>query len=252
MISFLFRKTEVVTEDLRNATRTHLTDSLLSPIGFDFSETPRSGETTWSSAIGFLMRRAEEFLKTTALEVDLTPELTENGRMLKFGTQPQRSSSARLAGPKYVCKPDIGQSYGSYGHSSFYNRPPSGAHMLLCSCQEPPLSPGVVDPSSYCAFGFQTGCNQLHTGRKRGRTSLLQLKYWCSYITEKTVFSSAGIRAEGPKFTRISPQGLLNFYEVIFEQFHSVWHRNFGTVCKLELAQGSDVTKKLNMKSPGK
>ncbi|BES96131.1 Protein of unknown function (DUF1676) [Nesidiocoris tenuis] len=80
-VGSLFRRHEfLISEEARFVKMAKVSSKPVKMEGFDFSETPRSGETTWSSAIGFLMRRAEEFLKTTALEVDLTPELTENGR----------------------------------------------------------------------------------------------------------------------------------------------------------------------------
>ncbi|KAF6209727.1 hypothetical protein GE061_015476 [Apolygus lucorum] len=180
----IFRRDDFnISEEARFVRTPEVSSNPVKMEGLDFSEAPRSGETAWEAAFGFVKRRAEAFLKTTALEVELTPELTEGGKyqprfideifsevdalddkndkpnrryevkklfiplllILKifkvkllvllpiiFGLVSFKKVLAFLAimvpgviGYFKICKPDVGQSYGNFGHSSYYHRPPS-------------------------------------------------------------------------------------------------------------------------------
>lgn len=47
---------------------------------FEFSSAPRAEETEWEQFVKFLLRRVEKFVKSTALEVKIPEEITEEGR----------------------------------------------------------------------------------------------------------------------------------------------------------------------------
>ncbi|KAL0277523.1 UNVERIFIED_CONTAM: hypothetical protein PYX00_004774 [Menopon gallinae] len=47
---------------------------------YEFSTQPRAEETEWEQFVKFLMRKIERFVKSTALEVKVPDELTEEGR----------------------------------------------------------------------------------------------------------------------------------------------------------------------------
>ncbi|XP_075144515.1 DUF1676 domain-containing protein Osi2 [Haematobia irritans] len=47
---------------------------------FEYSEEPRNEDDDWSQLTKYALRRAERFIKSTALEVELPEELTEAGR----------------------------------------------------------------------------------------------------------------------------------------------------------------------------
>ncbi|KAL9900110.1 DUF1676 domain-containing protein Osi2 isoform 1-T1 [Glossina fuscipes fuscipes] len=47
---------------------------------FEYSEEPRSGDSDWDQMVKYALRRAERFIKSTALEVEVPEEYTEAGR----------------------------------------------------------------------------------------------------------------------------------------------------------------------------
>lgn len=47
---------------------------------YEFSSQPRAEETEWEQFVKFLLRKIERFVKSTALEVKVPDELTEEGR----------------------------------------------------------------------------------------------------------------------------------------------------------------------------
>lgn len=47
---------------------------------YEFSSTTRADEPEWDQFVKFLTRKVERFLKSTAFEVDLSEDVTENGR----------------------------------------------------------------------------------------------------------------------------------------------------------------------------
>lgn len=47
---------------------------------FEYSEDPQQADTDWDQLVKYALRRAERFIKSTALEVDVPEELTEAGR----------------------------------------------------------------------------------------------------------------------------------------------------------------------------
>lgn len=133
--------------------------------------------------LGFLMRSADRYLRSTGLVVELNDEVTESGlyrprfideiyseldKLQDKNAKPNKQHEFKrlfipllvilkifklklliflplllglasfkkiialliiivpgIVGYLKVCKPDLGHTYGSFGHSSFYNRPPS-------------------------------------------------------------------------------------------------------------------------------
>uniref|UniRef100_A0A1A9W5L8 Uncharacterized protein n=1 Tax=Glossina brevipalpis TaxID=37001 RepID=A0A1A9W5L8_9MUSC len=47
---------------------------------FEYSEEPRSEDSDWDQLMKYALRRAERFIKSTALEIEVPDELTEAGR----------------------------------------------------------------------------------------------------------------------------------------------------------------------------
>ncbi|XP_037953720.1 probable E3 ubiquitin-protein ligase bre1 [Teleopsis dalmanni] len=47
---------------------------------FEYSESPRNEDTDWDQLVKYALRRAERFIKSTAIEIDVPEELTEAGR----------------------------------------------------------------------------------------------------------------------------------------------------------------------------
>ncbi|XP_065361948.1 uncharacterized protein Osi2 [Calliphora vicina] len=47
---------------------------------FEYSEEPRNEDSDWDQLVKYALRRAERFIKSTALEVELPEEITEAGR----------------------------------------------------------------------------------------------------------------------------------------------------------------------------
>ncbi len=47
---------------------------------YEFSSTPRAEEPEWDQFVKFLMRKMERFLKSTAIEVKFSDDVTESGR----------------------------------------------------------------------------------------------------------------------------------------------------------------------------
>ncbi|XP_019891879.2 uncharacterized protein LOC101899972 isoform X1 [Musca domestica] len=47
---------------------------------FEYSEEPRNDDSDWDQMVKYALRRAERFIKSTALEVEVPEELTEAGR----------------------------------------------------------------------------------------------------------------------------------------------------------------------------
>lgn len=47
---------------------------------YEFSSDPRAEESEWEHFVKFLLRKVEKFVKSTALEVKIPEEITEEGR----------------------------------------------------------------------------------------------------------------------------------------------------------------------------
>lgn len=150
----------------------------------EYMEEARSQQP--SGVLPALARFGDDFIRSSGIEIDLTPELTDNGKYqprfvdeiyteldtleLKHAKPNKQYELKKLFIPLLlvlkifklklllllpiilglasfkkliavavillpaiiayfkVCKPDLGQSYGSYGHSSFYHAPPSSRH----------------------------------------------------------------------------------------------------------------------------
>ncbi|KAK7870596.1 hypothetical protein R5R35_009100 [Gryllus longicercus] len=158
---------------------------------FEFSVAPRADEPEWDKLVKFLLRRAERFLKSTALELQFPAEVTQSGRYSprfideinseldiledKTASPFSRKKLKRLFVPLLVilklfklklllflplilglasfkkvlgllalvvpgligffklCKPDLQHNYGSFGHSSYYHKPPSPQYSVYPS-----------------------------------------------------------------------------------------------------------------------
>ncbi|XP_014241380.1 uncharacterized protein LOC106662084 [Cimex lectularius] len=183
MSGFFDRDLYTISKEARFVRTSPMSEKKISFEGMDFAQEPRSGESPWEAAIGFLARRAEHFIKTTALEVELNDEMTEHGkyqprfideiyseieRLEDKNEKPEKRYEIKklfipllvilkifklkllfllpvllgfvsfkkvigiliflvpgIIGYFKLCKPDINSSYGNFGHSNYYHRPPS-------------------------------------------------------------------------------------------------------------------------------